>query len=167
MPDERRQFRVLYHHFLSGLIDADLLAAGGDASNLLAQFAALLAAFNLVLAIYRVPQYALSTLPRHTLLVAAWGDQEFFIATTMAVSGMFAVLSWNAVFPDRRDALVLGPLALGERTILLAKAAAIAAALGVIVFAVNVFTGLTYPLLVIPPGMPACSASCADSLPGG
>ncbi len=152
MPDERRQFRVLYRKFLGGLIDADLLAAGGNAGNLLAQFAALLAAFSFVLAIYSVPQYGLSRLPRHVLLVAAWGDQEFFIATTMAISGMFAVLSWNAIFPDRRDALVLGPLALRERTILWAKAAAMATALGIIVVCVNVFTGLSYPLLVIPPG---------------
>jgi hypothetical protein len=158
MPDERRQFRVLYRDFLSRLIDPDLLSAGGDARNLLVIFAALLAAFSFLLSVYRVPAYGLSTLPRRTLLVAAWGDQEFLIAFTMAVCGMFAVLAWNAVYPERRDALVLGPLALRGRTILRAKTAAIATALGLTIVAVNVFTGLSYPFVVIPPGAGAFGA---------
>ncbi len=151
MPDERRQFRILYRDFLTRIVDLELLSARGDIQNLLVQFVAILAAFNFVVAVVRVPQFALSMLPREKLLVLAWGDQEFLISTTMAIAGLFAVLAWNAVFPDRRDSLVLGLLPVRRRTIALAKVAAISTALGAGVAAINIFTGLWYPFLVVPP----------------
>src|SRR5438034_291767 len=110
MPDERRQFRILYRDFLFRMVDLELLSARGEIRSLLVQFAAILAAFNLVVALLMVPRYGVSTMPQHKLIVAAWGDEEFLISTTMAIAGLFAVLSWNAVLPDRRDSLVLGLL---------------------------------------------------------
>ena len=52
------------------------------------------------------------------------------IATTMLVVGLFAVLSWESTFPDRRDVLVLSPLPVRARTLFLAKVAAVGSALG-------------------------------------
>jgi hypothetical protein len=151
MPDWRRQFRILYRNFLLRIIDLELLSARGKIQTLLIQFAAVLAAFNFVVALEIMPRYGTSTLPRQKLLVAAWGDQHFLIATTMAITGLFAVLAWNAFLPDRRDSLVLGPLPVHSRTILLAKVAAIATWLGAAICAINIFTGVCYPFLVIPP----------------
>jgi hypothetical protein len=68
----------------------------------------------------------------------------------MAVAGLFAVLAWNTVLPDRRDTLVLGLLPIRARTLLAARIASIATALGVSVAAINVFTGFSYPFIVIP-----------------
>jgi hypothetical protein len=108
MPDHRRQFRILYRDFLFRMVDLELLSPSGEIRNLLIQLAALLAAFNFVVAVLYVPRYATSILPPEQLLVAAWGDQEFLIATTIVIAGMVAVLAWNAPFPDRRDSFVLG-----------------------------------------------------------
>jgi pimeloyl-ACP methyl ester carboxylesterase len=152
MPDERRQFRILYRDFLSRMVDIEVLSARGDIQKLLAQFAALLAALSFILALIMVPRYVSSKLPAAKLQIVAWGDEEFLIGITIAVVGLFAVIAWNAVLPDRRDALVLGPLPVRLRTIFLAKIAAIATALGVSIGAVNVFTGLTLTFLVIPDG---------------
>ena len=151
MPDERRQFRILYRDFLFRIVDLDLLSRSGEIQNLLVQLAALLAAFNFVVAVLYVPRYATSILPSEQLLMAAWGDQEFLIATTIAIAGLFAVLSWNALFPDRRDSFVLGPLPVRTGIIFAAKIAALATALGISVAAINIFTGLFYPFLVTPP----------------
>lgn len=151
MEEERSQFRVLYRHFLVRMIDPELLPSGGDAKNLLVQFAAMLAAFNLVFTFMSARAYSASTLSRERLLVAAWGDQEFLIATTIAVAGLFALLSWNTMLPERRDGLVLSPLPVRSRTILGAKICAIGSALGLTIVAINVFTGLWYPYAVIPP----------------
>jgi hypothetical protein len=151
MPDERRQFRILYRDFLFRIVDLDLLSPSGEIQNLLVQLAALLAAFNFVVAVLYVPRYATSILPSEQLLMAAWGDQEFLIATTIAIAGLFAVLSWNALFPDRRDSFVLGPLPVRTGIIFAAKIAALATALGISVAAINIFTGLFYPFLVTPP----------------
>ncbi|MBV9157172.1 MAG: hypothetical protein JO097_12995 [Acidobacteriaceae bacterium] len=148
MPDERRQFRILYRDFLFRMVDLELVSARGEIQNLLVQFAALLAAFSFVLALFLVPAYATSTLPREELLSGAWSHEEFLIATSMAVVGMFAVLAWNSTLLDRRDLVVLGLLPVRTRTIFLAKTAAIGTALGISLLAVNIFTGLSFPFLV-------------------
>src|SRR5438105_7455135 len=89
-------------------------------------------------------------------LMLAWTAEHFLIATTMLVVGLFAVLSWETTFPDRRDVLVLAPLPVHARTIFLAKVAAVATALSVTVLALNVFPGLAVPFVlatapVVPP----------------
>jgi hypothetical protein len=63
----------------------------------------------------------------------------------MAVAGLFAVIAWNTVLPDRRDSYVLGPLPVRIRTIFAAKLTAMLTALGVTIFAVNAFTGMAFP----------------------
>jgi hypothetical protein len=134
------------------MVDIEVLSTRGDIQKLLAQFAALLAALSFVLAFVMVLRYVGSTLPAAKLRIAAWGDEEFLIGITIAVVGLFAVIAWNAVLPDRRDALVLGPLPVRLRTIFLAKVAAVATALGVSIGAVNVFTGLTVPFIALSGG---------------
>jgi predicted permease len=157
MPDERRQFRILYRDFLFRIVDLELLASRGDAQRLLAQFAALLAAFSFTFAIYFVPRYGLSTLPWEKLSKLGWVDQDLLIATTMAIAGMFTILAWNNVLPDRRDCLIFGLLPVRTRTIFLAKLAALGTALGVAVASLNVFTGLAYPFAIAAPGSGALS----------
>lgn len=145
MPSERRQFALLHRDFLLRLVDLELLSSHGDVPKLLGQFGALLAAFSFVLAVLIIPKYGTSQLPGRALSVAAWGDEEFLISTTMAVAGLFAVVAWNAVLPDRRDSFVLGPLPVRIRTVFAAKLTAMLAALGVSILAVNAFTGLGFP----------------------
>ena len=147
---QRRQFRVLYRGFLLRFLDIEALAAGGAMHNLLTNVAALLGAFSFVLALLKVPQYYFAS-NRYTgaqLAVAAWEDQKFVLSTAIMVVGLFTVLLWDALFPDRRDCLVLGPLPVRMRTLFAAKLAATAAALGLAAAAVNVFTGLSYPFLM-------------------
>ena len=151
MIPERQQFRILRRLFLSRIIDLDILSLRGEPQKLLVQVASMLAALSLVLTLYAVPKYAITKLKPHQLLVAAWGDQEFFIATTMAVVGLFTVLCWDTIFPQKRDVLVLLPLPVRPRVMVAAKMAAVGGALGVSIIATNVFLGLSYPLLVIPP----------------
>ncbi len=152
MPSERQQFRILYRDFLFRIVDLELLASRGDAQRLLTQFAALLGAFSFTFAIYYVPRYGLSNLPWEKLSRLGWVDQDLLIATTMAIAGMFTVLAWNNMLPDRRDCLIFGLLPVRTRTVFLAKLAALATALGVAVTALNSFTGLSYPFAIAAPG---------------
>jgi predicted permease len=146
-PNPHRQFLVLFRNFLSRMIDLELLASRGEIETLLAQFAAMLAAFSFTLAIYLTPRYATSPLPHARLLTLAWLDEEFLIGTTMAIAGLFTLLAWNTVLPDRRDSLVLGPLPVRIRTLCQAKAAALLTSLGVSIVAINAFTGLAYGMV--------------------
>ena len=143
----KRQLRVLYRDFLFSIVDRELLSthATGDASQLLLQIVALLVCLGVC---FCLPVFGLGTASATAFgrLSFAWSVEHFLIATTMLVVGLFAVLSWGAMFPGQRDALVLGPLPIRMHTILLAKFAAVATALGVTVLALHAVAGLIWPL---------------------
>jgi hypothetical protein len=138
------QFRVLYREFLFRMVDLELLAPQGDITKLLGQFAALLAFISSVLALGALFFDGRKMSPER-LLVTLWGTEHFLIATTMLVVGLFAVLSWDSMFPDRRDVLVLAPLPIRARTLFLAKVAAVATALSLTVVSLHAFAGITWP----------------------
>ena len=123
------QFRVLYRQFLFRMVDLELLSADakGDMSKLFGQFAALL----IFVSIGPVGRRARAS--AGSGLVLEWSGVHFMIATTMLVVGLFAILSWDSTFPDRRDVMVLAPLPVRSRTIFFAKVAAVATALSVTV----------------------------------
>ncbi len=146
MIDERRQFRILNRDFLSRMVDLELIAAGGDARALITRFGAMLAALSFCLTYLMVTRYFTSTYPHARLAVLARSDEEFLISATITIAGLCAVMAWNTVFPDRRDSLVLGLIPVRPRTMILARVAAIAAVLGGVILALNVCTGLAFPL---------------------
>jgi hypothetical protein len=144
------QFRVLYREFLFRMVDLELLSASaqGDISKLLGQFAGLLIFLSALLALSAI---LLDThTPPEKLLIELRSMEHFLISTTMLVVGLFAVLGWDSMFPDRRDVLVLVPLPIRGRTLLVAKVAAVAASLSLTVAALHVVAGFTWPLILAP-----------------
>ncbi|HYO80902.1 MAG TPA: serine hydrolase domain-containing protein, partial [Bryobacteraceae bacterium] len=142
---ERQQFLVLYRQFLFRIIELDGLSrhAQGDSSRLLGQFAALLVFLSLL---FCLPTVAFGKqLQGQALLLSSWSMEHVLIATTMLVVGLFAVLSWDSTFPDRRDLLVLAPFPVRPRTILSAKLAAVVATLAMTVGTLHCFTGVLWP----------------------
>jgi succinate dehydrogenase hydrophobic anchor subunit len=134
------QFRILYRVFLLRVVDLEMLSTDGDPTRLLGQIAALFAAISFL---FSAPLILASGQINE---VDLWTMEHLLIATTMVSAGLFAVLSWDAIFPDKRDVLVLAPLPVLPGTIFVSKLAAMAAALGVLALALNVFTGLAWPL---------------------
>lgn len=145
------RFRVLYRQFLFRAVDLELLSASaqGDISKLLGQFASLLVFVSLLAALAALA-FGGFDMPVPQRLAATWGIEFFLIATTMLVVGLFAVLSWDSMFPDRRDVLVLAPLPVRARTLFLAKVAAVATALSLTVAALHSLAGLIWPLVLAP-----------------
>ena len=143
---EKRQFRVLYREFLFRMVDLELLSAHaqGDVSKLLGQFGALLVFVSVLLGIAGAFSIG-DGVPGVGELIGLWTSQHFLIATTMLVVGLFAVLSWDSTFPNRRDVLVLAPLPLRTRTLFMAKVAAVATALALTVAALHIIAGLVWP----------------------
>ena len=142
---EKRQFRVLFREFRLRVIDLELLSADGDPTKLFGQFAALLLGFSFLVSLPIILLGAGRMPPEPT-----WTMEHFLIATTMVVVGLFAVLSWDSAFPDRRDVLVLGPLPVRTQTLFLAKLAAFGASLALPVLALNAFAGFLWPMLFSP-----------------
>jgi CubicO group peptidase (beta-lactamase class C family) len=145
---------VLYREFLFRIIDLELLAPQGDTTKLLGQFAALLVTVSFWVLLPAA--LGAGSAPPELSLIFTWTAEHFLIATTMLVVGLFAVLSWESMFPDRRDVMVLGPLPVRARTLFLAKVAAVASALGLTVVCLNFVPGLAAPFsfsaaLTMPP----------------
>lgn len=162
---ERRQFRALVRLFAYRFFDTDILSVQGDLSALLSQFAALLAALSLVLTLATTPKYAglYQHLTPRQIRLAAWGDQEFLLSTSMAIMAVFTLLIWDALFPDRRDCMILGALPVRVPLVFAAKLTALGTAAGLTIAAVNSFTGLVCPLLIVPgsAGLPAAARNFA------
>jgi len=141
----QQQFRILYREFLFRIIDLEILAPQGDMSRLLGQFIALLIFVSMWLCVVAGTMSAGRKDPVAGLLIA-WAAGHFLVATTMLAVGLFAVMSWDSTFPDRRDVQVLFPMPIRARTLLVAKIAAVATALSITVLALNVFTGIIAPV---------------------
>ena len=120
-----RQLRVLHREFLFRVVDRELLSthAQGDMSKLLIQFAALLIFVSLMF-VFMTQQLEKVPAPQLRIMLG-WMNVHRLIAATMLVVGLFAVLSWQSMFPDRQDVHVLGPLPVRPRTLLFAKVAAV------------------------------------------
>ncbi len=141
------QFRVLYRQFLFRMVDLEVLSATalGDASKLYGQFASLLILASLIFTLAAFGGFA--RMPRDVRFVFCWSAEHFLIATTMLTVGLFAVLSWDSMFPDRRDVLVLAPLPVRAQTLFAAKVATVASALGLTVLLLHATAGLVWPLV--------------------
>jgi hypothetical protein len=166
----KRQFRVLYREFLFRMVDLEVLSAHalGDAHKLLGQFAALLLFVSNLLSIAAFG-FAGSHMAPPARLAFTMVMEHFLIATTMLVVGLFAVLSWDSTFPDRRDVLVLAPLPVRPRTMFLAKVAAVATALSLTVVLLHGASGLIWPIAfavqATPQKVPALTVSLAVFVP--
>lgn len=149
MNGSRAQLRVLYRQFLFRIVDVEVLApqAQGDANRLLGQFAALLVFISVSLSLPAIfSGGAAGNRAGAETVGTMWITQHFLIATTMLVVGLFAVLSWDAIFPDRRDVMVLAPLPVRAPAMFLAKVAAVASALGLTILLLHSVMGLLWPL---------------------
>jgi CubicO group peptidase (beta-lactamase class C family) len=141
-----RQFRVLYRQFLFRMVDLELLAPQGDITKLMGQLVALLMIVSIWILLPSVGLAAAPVQPELGLEFA-WVEAHFLISTTMLVVGLFAVLSWESMFPDRRDVLVLSPLPVEGRMLFLAKVAAVATTLSLTIVALDFFPGLAVPFV--------------------
>ena len=148
---EKFQFRVLYRQFLFRMVDFDLLSAHaeGDMNKLFGQFAALFVFFSVGLALGGLIMAGAKIEPG-TQLIILWSAEHFLIATTMLVVGLFAILSWDSTFPNRRDVMMLAPLPVSTRTIFLAKIAATGTALAVAIGTFHIAAGFTWPFALNP-----------------
>ncbi|MCC6263212.1 MAG: hypothetical protein IT169_06505 [Bryobacterales bacterium] len=148
MTNAWQQFRILFGQFLFRIVDLELLSPQGDITKLLGRMATVLIIAGIVLSL-GVLQFG--DLPYEDALVQAWGLEHRLIATTMLVSGILAVLSWDTTFPSLEDTMVLGILPVQGYVVFLARVCATAAALGVAVVAVNAPSGALLPLALGPP----------------
>jgi hypothetical protein len=142
------EFRVLYRQFLLRVVDLEALSVQADVSQLLGQFAGVLILISVLQTIGFL--WLVGNPDVNPVGFVAFVLQKVlsFISGTMLIIGLVTVVSWDAIFPDRRDAMVLGPLPVRPGTILAAKLAASCALLGIAVAALNFGMGTVLPIVM-------------------
>ncbi len=140
------QFRVLYRQFLLRIVDLEALSIEADIPRFLGQFAGVLMMFSMINALGLLIHPPIDNIAY--LVGMFWTVEQRMIFTMMLVVGLFAVISWDSIFPDRRDVMVLDPLPLTPHTILIAKMAASGAVVGLAVLALNFAVSCALSLLL-------------------
>ncbi len=134
---EGREFGELVRHFYGRFFDKESLSPQGEPE----------ASFSQVLGIL-APPGAFVCLLTMILHPQGWdlvGLRFLFICYSMIAMGVVMVFEWDALFPDKRDYLVLTPLPLRTFTMFLAKLAALGVFLAVFLAAVNSCGVLLWP----------------------
>jgi hypothetical protein len=78
-------------------------------------------------------------------------SQVVHVAFAMAVAGLVAMLVWTSVLPDRRDALVLGPLPVTVREQALARVLALGRLIGLFATAVAIPAAIVFTFVTAGP----------------
>ena len=153
LENEIAQFRELVRHFFSRFFDNDLVAINTDAADMRAtvvNILAMLAAPGMLLPFLFMSKYTnLQMQPMYVRDLASLGEKEFFICFSMTVMGLVTVIEWEMLFPDRRDYANLTPLPIRLRTMFGAKIVALLAFLTVFSVAINAFSPVMFPAVVL------------------
>jgi hypothetical protein len=132
------QLRILHRQFLLRVIDLEALSIEADIPQFLGQFAGVLIMFSFI---HSVAVYWF-------IMPYPYRLEHYLISTMMLVAGLITVVSWDSIFPDRRDIMVLAPLPVRPGMILAAKISASASLLGIALLALNTAPGLVGPFLL-------------------
>src|SRR5262245_57922268 len=138
--------RLLTRLFLRRLLDNDLISPRADRHESLA------IAYAAVLSLAVFGTFFVSTpylasfiqLPGPTAL-SALPDRFLFISASMTICALAALLVWEALALEPRDAAILGPLPVPSRTITRAKLLAVLVFGAVFSIAVNAAPSVLYP----------------------
>jgi hypothetical protein len=146
------EFRVLYRQFLLRVVDLDTLSVHADLPRFLGQFAGLLILINVFRTIgFLFLEAGKPSLRGGGLMTVIWQREQGLVSMMMLVTGLIAVVSWDSIFPDRRDVMVLGPLPVRAGMILTAKVAACAAVVGIALLSLASGMGVVLPLITVSP----------------
>ena len=159
---EITQFRELTRHFFGRFLDNDLVSLDGDMRSAVVNILALLAAPGMLLPFLFLSKYVkLQEEPMYVRDLASLGEKEFFICFSMTVMGLVTVIEWEMLFPDRRDYANLTPLPIRLGTLFGAKLAALVGFLAIFSVAINAFSPVMFPAVVLQKGTLAVLAGFA------
>jgi hypothetical protein len=144
--DDVTAFRLMTRLFLRRLIDNDLISPRADRHESLALVYALVLSVGVFATFFLSTGYlaAFIQLPGPAAL-SALSDRFLFIAASMAISALAALMVWDALALEARDAAILGPLPVPAHTITRAKLAAAMLFGAVLTVALNAVPSVLYP----------------------
>jgi hypothetical protein len=133
--------RALFRRFF----ETDLIPPGGDAAQTVIAFLTLLAAPGLLLPFrFSLKYVELAARSPDALARALITDRLLFVTLTFIALGLVALVIWEGVFPDRRDARLLGALPIPDRVMIRARLMALAGLAGIFMLGTNTVPTLIY-----------------------
>jgi hypothetical protein len=142
------QRALLLRHFLDRLLDSELVSRQAEARVTLAQILAALTIPGFVISALLINKYASLAAESSSLAyLAALNDKCRFLYFSMVVMGFVTVVEWDALFPDRRDFLILSPLPVSSRTLFTAKVQSLLLFLLLFSAFVNLIPAILFPFI--------------------
>jgi len=122
---EWHQFRLLSRDSVRRLLDSILVSRDADPMLFALWFTALAMTPPMMIAAPKIIQYSfLKKAPAVLVVQIATAERSFFILYGMLATALLAALTWDALFPDRKDQEILGALPVRPRTLASARLAA-------------------------------------------
>ena len=107
----RTRRRLLSATFFDRMFESDLFSSSASASNAVLWLLAALATPGVMFSVSQYYFYAHArTFTPEAQDRILFVSQVFHVDFVMAIAGLVTMLVWTSIAPDRRDALVLGPL---------------------------------------------------------
>jgi hypothetical protein len=139
-----KQTRLLAKTFFGRFFESELMPPGLPQVQLVIWSIALLAAPGLLFPTRFAAKYITLRFNRAALAEAILVDRLLFITLTMTTLGVVALVIWDGMFPDRRDARILTVLPLRGRVLVAARLLALSALAGIFLVGVNAAPTLFY-----------------------
>ncbi len=139
-------FLLLVRHFFGRFFDNEIVSQTTDMRTNVVQALGLIASPGMFLPFYMILEHVHFDHPfDHGWLLIT--DYYFFVVYSMIVMGLVMVFEWDALFPDKKDYLILTPLPLGGNMIFAGKVVALVGFLGLFVIDSNFLCTLLGPLV--------------------
>jgi hypothetical protein len=143
MPHANRTI-LLARTFFGRFFETDLMPPGLPQVQLVIWSMALLASPGLLVPMKLAAKYVQLERNPVQLERALLTDPLIFITLTMTAMGLVALIIWDGVFPDRRDARILGALPVAGPTIIGARLLALAALAAIFLAGINLVPTFVY-----------------------
>lgn len=138
------QVRLLARTFFARFFESDLLPAGLPQAQFVIWGVALLAAPGLLFPVRFAMNYSEMAAAHHPLGHMFLAHRHLFITLSMTSIGLVALVVWDGMFPDRRDARILSVLPVHGGVLIAGRLAALAALCSIFLVGVNAIPSLVY-----------------------
>ena len=136
----------LTRHFLARMFDSELFASRGEWQTVAVSAVAAILPVGMMFGNYATKYRRLAHLSSPVpFRSAAVADELSLLTLLMAVSGLIALLQWQALFPSKRDYFALAALPIRSRQIFAARFAAVAIFVSGVVLLINLPLGMVVP----------------------
>ena len=138
------QVRLLARTFFARFFESDLMPAGLPQAQLVIWGVALLATPGLYFPVSFSLAYAQAAAAHLPLGHAFLAHRQLFITMSMTAIGLVALVVWDGMFPDRRDARILSALPVHGGVLIAARLAALAALCAIFLAGINAVPAIVY-----------------------